>query len=87
MSRRTQAKKGVKAFDAERYSTLGLLPGESPGEFEEVRKSLIVELVPDGAVEMEIVAKIARLVWRKQNLSTFGRAREAMAERDRILLR
>src|SRR5258708_6459186 len=85
MSRRTQAKKGVKAFDAERYSTLGLLPGESPEEFEELRKSLIVELLPDGSVEMEIVSKIARLIWRKQNLSTFDRARGAMAERSRII--
>jgi hypothetical protein len=34
---------------------------------------------------MEIVSKTARLVWRKQNLSTFDRAKWVRAVRSRIV--
>ena len=53
--------------------TVDVLPGESSAEFEEVRKSLIAQFAPDGALEMNYVADLARLVWRKQNLATCGR--------------
>jgi hypothetical protein len=39
-----------------------------------LQEALIAELAPTGALEEDIVADIARLVWRKQNLATFGRA-------------
>jgi hypothetical protein len=62
------------------YAATGLLPGEDPVAFEKLHRELIAELVPNGALEDDIVATIAHLVWRKQNLSTF---RIAELARDR----
>lgn len=59
------------------YSTTTILPGESAAKFEKLRRDLIAELVPDGAFEEDIVATMARLVWRKQNLATFEIAERA----------
>jgi hypothetical protein len=53
------------------YAATALLPGEDPVAFEKLHRDLIAELVPNGALEDDIVATIAHLVWRKQNLSTF----------------
>jgi hypothetical protein len=53
------------------YSGTALLPGEDPDEFEKLRKSLIADVAPAGPLEEDIVATIARLVWRKQNLSSY----------------
>jgi hypothetical protein len=41
-----------------------------------LHQALIAELAPTGALEENIVADIARLVWRKQNLATFRRAED-----------
>src|SRR5262249_52316906 len=57
------------------YSSTAVLPGENPAEFEELYQALIAELAPTGALEENIVADIARLAWRKQNLATFTRAK------------
>jgi hypothetical protein len=62
------------------YSALGLLPGEDRAAFEKLHRELRAELRPDGPLEEDIVANIARLLWRKQNLETFRRA-EAARER------
>jgi hypothetical protein len=59
------------------YAATALLPGENPAAFEKLHRDLIVELKPDGALEDDIVATIARLVWRKQNLATFRIAERA----------
>jgi hypothetical protein len=59
------------------YSTMTLLPGEDPVAFEKLHKDLIAELVPTGALEEDIVANVARLLWRKQNLRTFRIAQVA----------
>jgi hypothetical protein len=48
-----------------------VLPGENPVAFEKLHQDLIAELAPNGALEDDIVAAMARLVWRKQNLATF----------------
>ena len=48
------------------------LPGESPADFEKLHKDLISELAPVEALENDIVATIARLLWRKQNLNPAG---------------
>jgi len=56
------------------YAATALLPGENPADFEKLHQSLIAELTPNGALENDIVATIARLLWRKQNLSTFRAA-------------
>jgi hypothetical protein len=48
-----------------------LLPGEDVGAFEELRGALIAEFDPNGPLETDIVATMARLIWRKQNLAAF----------------
>jgi hypothetical protein len=53
------------------YAATALLPGENPADFEKLHRDLIAELKPNGPLEDDIVATIARLLWRKQNLSTF----------------
>src|SRR4051794_38402872 len=50
------------------YSSTTLLPGEDKAAFEKLHRDLIAELVPVGALEEGIVADIASLLWRKQNL-------------------
>jgi hypothetical protein len=61
------------------YSSTAVLPGENPAEFEELHQALIAELAPRGALEEDIVADIARLVWRKKNLATFRYAEDVRA--------
>ncbi len=56
------------------YSGMSLLPGEDPAEFEKLRKDLVAEYAPTGRHEHEIVETIARLIWRKQSLSSYGLA-------------
>jgi hypothetical protein len=53
------------------FSATSILPGENAAEFENLHKKLIAELAPNGAFEDDIVATMARLLWRKQNLATF----------------
>jgi predicted DNA-binding transcriptional regulator AlpA len=53
------------------YSTIGLLPGESPALFKKHQKLVVDELAPNGPVELDIALTIARLLWRKQNLASF----------------
>ena len=48
-----------------------LLPGEDVTQFEGLHRSLVLELDPSGAVEDDIVASMARLLWRKQHLAEF----------------
>jgi hypothetical protein len=59
-----------------------VLPGESAVEFKKLHRSLVSELTPTGPLEDDIVASIARLVWRKNHLATFSiaeRAKERMS--------
>jgi hypothetical protein len=53
------------------YSEVTLLPGEDPDEFAELHRGLIAEFAPNGRMEEETVATIARLMWRRQNLAKF----------------
>jgi hypothetical protein len=62
------------------FSGSALLPGEDPKAFKNLHDDLIAELLPVGPMEDDIVAKIARLIWRKQNLGTY---RVAQIARDR----
>jgi hypothetical protein len=64
------------------YSATSLLPGEDAAEFEELYRALIAEFTPVGPLEANIVADIARLTWRKQNLATIRIAEQAKV-RDR----
>jgi len=52
------------------YSVTSILPGESAAEFEKHHRELIAELTPNGALENEIVATIAHLLWRRKNLGS-----------------
>lgn len=57
------------------YSATALLPGEDPGDFEKLRNKLIAEFAAAGPLEQDIIATMARLIWRKQNLSTYRLAK------------
>src|ERR1700730_828006 len=72
----------VRALKHGAYSEAALLPGEDPAEFEELHRSLIAEFTPNGRIEEETVATIARLMWRRQNLAKFeiGQLSHFMAE-------
>jgi hypothetical protein len=59
------------------YSGTILLPGEDPTAFEKLRNDLAAEFAPAGPLEEDIVAFMARLLWRKQNLSTYRLAEVA----------
>jgi len=62
------------------YAAMTILPGENEAEFEKLHRDLIAELAPNGALEDDIVASMAHLLWRKKNLATF---RIAALARDR----
>jgi hypothetical protein len=53
------------------YSKAALLPGEDPAAFEELHRGLVAEFKPNGRMEEEIIATIAHLMLRKQNLAKF----------------
>jgi hypothetical protein len=50
-----------------------------------LHQDLIAELRPDGPLQNETVADIARLTWRKQNLETFRIAEAARARYSAII--
>jgi hypothetical protein len=56
------------------YSGMTLLPGENATAFKKLHAELIAEWNPTGPLEDDIVASLARLIWRKQNLSTYRKA-------------
>jgi hypothetical protein len=66
-----QVKKHHPALKHAGYAATGILPGENPAEFEKLHRDLIAELCPNGALENDVIATMARFVWRKKNLETF----------------
>ena len=66
------------------YSATAVLPGESPAEFEILHQDLIAEYAPSGVHEQHIVRKMARLIWRQQNLTTLRIANLAEEHRSAI---
>ena len=56
------------------YSAMGVLPGENRAEFEKLHRELVNYFSPSGAVENDIVDRMARLFWRKKNLRTLNTA-------------
>jgi hypothetical protein len=84
-----QVKKHHPALKHAGYAATGILPGENSAEFEKLHRDLIAELGPNGALENDVVATMARLVWRKKNLETFriaelARSRYAQIMRERV---
>ena len=67
------------------YSATTLLPGEDAAAFEKLHRAVIAEFSPAGALEEDIVADIAHLTWRKQNLATFRIAELANARHQKII--
>ncbi len=61
------------------YSSLGVLPGEDPAEFEIFVKEIRSEYAPTGRSEEDLVDILARLMWRRLHLSTFKVAERARA--------
>src|SRR5262249_29409313 len=55
-------------------SATAVLPGEDLAAFKKLHRGLIAELAPTGPLEDDIVATLARFVWRKQNLTTIRMA-------------
>src|SRR5262249_23865742 len=66
------------------YSATTLLPAEDLAAFEKLHRALIHEFAPVGTIEEEIVADMARLTWRKQNLATFRIAQLAQKRHHEI---
>jgi hypothetical protein len=66
-----QAKRPPPALKHGAYSEAVLLPGEDPAEFEKLHSGLIAQFAPQGRMEEETVASLARLMWRRQNLARF----------------
>jgi hypothetical protein len=66
------------------YTATAVLPGENHAAFEKLLRDLIAELTPSGVLEDDVVATMARLVWRKQNLMTLRIAEHAQWRRSAI---
>jgi hypothetical protein len=66
------------------FSATAILPGEDPAAFRDLHQKVIAELNPVGALEEDIVATIARLLWRKQNIATLRRAELALEHHSKI---
>ena len=80
-----QVKKLHPALKHAGYAATGVLPGENTAEFEKLHRDLIVEFSPNGALENDIIAEMARYVWRKKNLDTFRTAELARARHAQIM--
>src|SRR5262249_24964652 len=85
-------KKPHAAFKHGAYSATAVLPGEDEDAFRALHQKIIAELAPVGPLEDDIVASIARLVWRKQNLAIlriveFARAHDVELRAERPFFR
>src|SRR5262249_1169441 len=67
------------------YSATTLLPGEDGAAFKKLNRAVIAEFSPVGALEEDIIADIAHLTWRKQNLPIFRIAEQANARHQKII--
>jgi hypothetical protein len=80
-----RVKKSHPALKHGGYAATIVLPGESVAEFEKLRRDLIANFTPNGALEEDIVADLAGRLWRKQNLATFRTAKVARQHYDEIV--
>ena len=51
-----------------------LLPGEDPAKYEGLRRSMFNSLRPDGALENELVERIASLTWRLRRFAKHSKS-------------
>src|SRR5262245_36041180 len=66
-----QVKKLHAALKHGAYSATAVLPGEDLEAFKKLHQECIAHYAPVGPLEDDVVATMARLLWRKQNLATF----------------
>jgi hypothetical protein len=85
MLNRVRSNKIHPALKHAGYSATTLLPGEDPAAFEKLHRDLVADLKPVGPLEEDVIADIARLTWRKQNLATFRIAELAKRRRQKII--
>ena len=81
MAKRT---KRPSAFKHGAYCRTDVLPGEDAATFQKLHDGLVAEFLPHGAVEENIVADLARLFWRKQNMATYRLAELARRQRSEL---
>jgi len=65
-----QVKKLHAALKHGAYSATAVLPGEDLAAFKKLHQECIAHYAPVGPLEDDVVATMARLLWRKQNLPT-----------------
>ena len=65
-----QVKKLHAALKHGAYSATAVLPGEDLAAFKKLHQECIAHYPPVGPLEDDVVATMARLLWRKQNLPT-----------------
>jgi hypothetical protein len=85
MNMRVRLNKIHPALKHGAYCATTLLPGEDAAAFEKLRRNLVTEFAPEGALEESIVTEMAHLIWRKQNLATFRIAALAQERRKEIV--
>jgi len=73
-----QVKKLHAALKHGAYSATAVLPGEDLVAFKKLHQECIAHYAPVGPLEDDVVATMARLLWRKQNLATFRLAELAL---------
>ena len=73
-----QVKKLHAALKHGAYSATAVLPGEDLEAFKKLHQECIAHYPPVGPLEDDVVATMARLLWRKQNLATFRLAELAL---------
>jgi hypothetical protein len=68
---KTRIKERASALKHAAYSATSILPGENAAAFAKLLQGLVAEFKPSGAMEEDIVARIAHLLWRRNNLGAF----------------
>jgi hypothetical protein len=67
-----ETKRPLNAWKHGGYSSLGVLPGEEPEEFNHLHQSLVREWQPSGASECDTVLSITKCIWRKTRLTIYS---------------
>jgi hypothetical protein len=67
------------------YSASTILPGESAAEFEKLHRDLIAEFSPNGRYEEHLIASMAQVAWRLQNLEIFRIVQRARARLQQLI--